>query len=97
MGKALGEVLPLAVAVAIFPVPIIAIGDAVSGLLTELEDNAAIAALAADLSGLAVSDRDGFEARVRPDRAQQVANVISDRLGTELQLFGDLFRREPAL
>ncbi len=32
MGKALGDVLPLAVAVAIFPVPIIAIGDAVSGL-----------------------------------------------------------------
>ena len=32
-----------------------------------------------------------------PDRAQQVANVISNRLGTELQLFRDLFRRESLL
>lgn len=33
MGKALGDVLPLAVAVAIFPVPIIAIGGRRLGIV----------------------------------------------------------------
>ena len=44
-----------------------------------------------------IRDRDRFQARVRPDRAEQGPDVVAHRLGAQLQLVGDLARRSPAL
>jgi hypothetical protein len=44
-----------------------------------------------------VCDRDGLEPRVGSDGAQQMPDVVANRLDAEVKLVGDLPRRAAAL
>jgi hypothetical protein len=46
---------------------------------------------------VAICDCDCLEPRVSSDGAEQVPNVVADRLGAQLKLLGDLPRRATAL
>src|SRR5829696_7444698 len=46
---------------------------------------------------LAASQGDGLEPRVHTERTQHVPNVVADRLGAQVELVGDLFRRAAVL